>query len=403
MNRIKLDNIDWGKMGGNILFSLLVFIIMVDPTNSVLHLKDILFILLVGYNILFFKPDFSLLPLILGVYIALMLSLIFSEMQATHIDMVFFIGMLKAYAPLILLLWVRHYDILKLSIAPAALMGVIITIIYIAVASSELIEFFVYKFVSAHNDMIKMSERHFLGFKIYGMYYKSMVTLLLPYAWCTYHLLYGNRRHRLGLALICVLLTFAFFTSGTRSTMLVPLALVGVLLFSNMNHYPRARYFIYPVAAFFCVFFLLILTLLASDKGESSNFVKYGHLTSFADLFTAHPEYLLWGQGIGTNFYSIGFHRMTNQTEWTYLELLRGHGIFIICFLILLLYPVRTFWQHRKDSMTFTLTACYFMFLLIAGTNPLLSSSTGMIIIVTAYSIAYRLRAKNATMNTLPQ
>lgn len=132
MNRIKLDNIDWVKMGGNILFSLLVFIIMVDPTNSVLHLKDILFILLVGYNILFFKPDFSLLPLILGVYIALMLSLIFSEMQATHIDMVFFIGMLKAYAPLILLLWVRHYDILKLSIAPAALMGVIITIIYIA-------------------------------------------------------------------------------------------------------------------------------------------------------------------------------------------------------------------------------------------------------------------------------
>lgn len=395
MNRIKLDNIDWVKIGGNILFSLLIFIIMLDPTNSVLHLKDILFILLVGYNIVFFKPDFSLLPLILGIYIALILSFIFSEIQTTHIDVVFFIGMLKAYTPLILLLWVRHYDVLKLSIGPAALLGAIITIVYIAVASSEIIELFVYKFVSNHDDTIKMAERHFLGFKIYGMYYKSIITLLLPYAWCTYHLLYESHRQKFWLIFACLFLTFSFLVSGTRSTMLIPFALMGVLLFSNMNRYPRARYFIYPVAAFFCIFFLFILTLLASDKGESSNFVKYGHLTSFADLFTTHPEYLLWGQGIGTYFYSIGFHRMTNQTEWTYLELLRGHGLFIIFFLILLLYPIRTFWQHRKDSLIFTLTACYLMYLLIAGTNPLLSSSTGMIIIITAYSIAYKIHKNN--------
>jgi hypothetical protein len=49
------------QFGGNFLFFFLVLVIMLDPTNTVLHLKDVFFVLLVGYNIVFFKPDFRYL------------------------------------------------------------------------------------------------------------------------------------------------------------------------------------------------------------------------------------------------------------------------------------------------------------------------------------------------------
>ena len=39
------------RMGGNFLLFILMFIVMLDPTNSVLHLKNLAFVALLGYSI----------------------------------------------------------------------------------------------------------------------------------------------------------------------------------------------------------------------------------------------------------------------------------------------------------------------------------------------------------------
>ena len=60
------------------LFFLLLLAVMVDPTNVVFHLKDIAFIVLVMFNIVFYKPVLTYLPYIFLPYVALVLSYISS-------------------------------------------------------------------------------------------------------------------------------------------------------------------------------------------------------------------------------------------------------------------------------------------------------------------------------------
>ena len=73
------------QLGGNILFFFLVLVIMLDPTNTVLHLKDVFFVLLVGYNIVFFKPDFRYLFHIGVIYFVIALCFIIAEIQGNNI------------------------------------------------------------------------------------------------------------------------------------------------------------------------------------------------------------------------------------------------------------------------------------------------------------------------------
>ena len=98
------------QFGGNFLFFFLVLVIMLDPTNTVLHLKDVFFVLLVGYNIVFFKPDFRYLFHIGVIYFVIALCFIIAEIQGSLIVYDEVIAVCKSFSPLVLLLWIRHYN-----------------------------------------------------------------------------------------------------------------------------------------------------------------------------------------------------------------------------------------------------------------------------------------------------
>ena len=55
--------------------------------------------------------------------------------------------------------------------------------------------------------------------------------------------------------------------------------------------------------------------------------------------------------------------------------------------LFTILYPVYALWKYRKDDYIVGVMGAYLACLAIAGTNPLLISSTGMQIVLVAYSI----------------
>ena len=135
----------------------------------------------------------------------------------------------------------------------------------------------------------------------------------------------------------------------------------------------------------------MVIILLATEPGEASNAIKYAHLTSYSILFESHPEYVLFGQGPGSIFYSAGFGRWTTLTEWTYIELIRNYGLFSLVFMTVVLIPVYKLLKQHRNAQAFGIFGAYMGFLFIAGTNPLLVSSTGMIVILSAYSYVHQL------------
>ena len=101
------DNIK--KQIGNLFFWLLIFVILFDPTGTILHKKDLMFVLVVAFNILFYKPDWSKLPWILLLFCAITIPYLISCMRMTLVDETEVLAVYKAISPVLLLLWIRNY------------------------------------------------------------------------------------------------------------------------------------------------------------------------------------------------------------------------------------------------------------------------------------------------------
>lgn len=377
---------------GNVLFTLLILAIMLDPTDTVTHLKGKFFILLVGFSAVVYTPDWKYLVHILLVYAVVTITYIFAELQMNIIDYDRLLAVYKAFSPLVMLLWIRHYDVIRLSIFPAIIACLMIFVLFIVACSSEVLEYGMFLFFSSHDDMVMMSHRYFFGIKIFGMYLKSFVSLMFAMFIMFYYMFNASKwRKRILYAIGAILFTVSFLVSGTRSTMLLPFAMFGVVSYGYIARTRFTKYFTYPLLALFAFVFLAIVLLLASETGELSNEMKYAHLASYTQLFTSHPEYLIFGQGPATKFYTLGFRRFTDETEWTYLELIRNYGVFCIAILLVVLWPLFKMIRKSNDVYKWGITTTYFIYLMIAGTNPLLLSSTGMIIILMAYSFVERM------------
>ncbi len=364
---------------------LFILVLMLDPTSTILHIKDKVFIVVVAYNIVFFRPSFRFLPHIMLVFVALTCSLVSGMLQGNDIVMEEALADYKAFSPLILLLWVHHYDFIRVSLAPAIITALVVIAIYGFSMYDGRIEGVIYTYMKEHDATAMMSHRYFLGIKVFAIYYKSFVALTFP-MFFYYHKVYNHPKHWYLTIIPVAIFTFAFLVSGTRATMLLPFFMIALVGYRSIGKLRRWKYAFYPMLVLFAIVFVIMVIVLASEKGEASNVIKYAHLTSYIQLFERHPIYLLFGQGIGTEFYTIGFHRFVNITEWTYLELIRDYGLFSIMILFTLFYPFSQMWPHRKDSFCFGMMGAYVAYILIAGTNPLLVSSTGMIVVLSAYS-----------------
>ncbi|MDE7378377.1 MAG: ligase [Paraprevotella sp.] len=382
------------QKGGNYLFAFLIFLFAIDPTNTIFHLKDVAFVLLMAYNVVFFKPDYRKFLYFAVGCLAITLGWLFATMRGMVTDGDFCFILYKSLAPLLLLPWIHHYDVLRLSRWPVFCTGFLIIMLFWIIVFIPQTETAIYLFMRKSDDTIMMSWRAFLGIRVFCMYHKSTVSFLLVFAIAFYQTIHKERR-TFQAVMVALVLIHTFVISGTRSTMLLPFLLMGLIIFKFYHDKRYYNYVLYPVLGLAAVAFFLLLYKLLSETTEPSNMVKYAHLTSYGELFEENPLYFLWGEGPGTRFYSAGFHKMSLQTEWTYVELIRYMGVFCVLVLFLFLYPLVKIWKlrHRDDSC-YVIAFAFFIYMIIAGTNPLLLSSTGMFTLLTVYSFLDRIETQ---------
>lgn len=295
---------------------------------------------------------------------------------------------------MVLLLWIREYDLLSLARIPIVIASlVVVSLFWIIVIVPETEAPIYFFFNTMGNDTIMMSWRTILGIEIFTMYYKSIVSFILVFA--AFIVASFNKQKRNWRVILSMLIVLhAFIISGTRSTMLLPFFLLGIITYREYKDTRYFKYILYPLIFILSVAFIILLFMFIMEKDEASNIVKYAHLFSYWELFREHPQYLLFGQGPGSAFYSSGFLRMTTVTEWTYIELIRYFGIFSLIIVYAFYRPLVRMWNDRKNNLSYALFWGYLAYLAIAGTNPLLLSSTGMLALLIAYSYEEKLKRK---------
>ena len=179
------------------------------------------------------------------------------------------------------------------------------------------------------------------------------------------------------------LYTGTIVASGARGVIVIALAfmvLAAIRLSSNL-----IRFAVIVAAA--ALFFIVIPEILAntsvfSDE-ETSNSTKLGHYYSYIDHLNTSNG--MFGEGLGSYYYSSGRGILLPHTEITPLDLSRYFGIPLATIFYLLLFIPRIKVINIRDSKILY-NISFFLYLILSITNPVLVNSYGMIVVVWYWS-----------------
>lgn len=374
------------------LLSLLVLILLIDPTDRVFHLKIPLFILVIfGWMILRSRSKIKYYKEYLVIIFFLIFITVFgifsAVVQVDDIDFAFAFGFLKSIVILFLLIIVVDMDIdigkyvTKYSIfIPLATFVIYSLPLYNVALFGQVYDYLVWE-----KETMMIAYRNFYGYNVFMVYYKTSPVLVFPLSY------YCSVVVRQGFTVKRMILILMFFVcllvSGTRANMLSALFVIIYWIYIFLKERKNAFYSIVVFISMFTAITMFALSLSFKEK-EASSEIKSGHFISLMDNFEEHPQYLLWGQGLGSRFYSIGSQRINTQVELTYIELMRYFGIPLgLFFIIMIVYPMINIVINKKiNAYNQYVIPAFWAYLFICGTNPLLVSSTGMLIMIIMYS-----------------
>lgn len=360
------------------MYFLFLVTLSLDPTGFHSRLKDLLFVVLVMYGVIYCLKRrqylapvnritfivFLLIPL-WGMFIAYITGCLddqayaMSQVRSMLYIAIFFFVVTMRLDILLKAVWINGIVLAVVTLILfflSQLGGIFLAVIYDYCAASD-------NFSMAYN-------RNFLGFSINGLWYKAGSLIIFSFI---YNLYQYKGRFKL---FFSVILFLSLMVAGSRTPMLVQLVILLVYLYDK-NVLGK---FMTRLSALMIAGMLVMLTyMLATQKNEKSNEVKYANFMSYVEDIgdKGHP---VWGAGLGSLFWAEGRNLKLSYTELSYLDILRIYGLPLGLFFIFLFFaPCFWLWKYFGRSL-FLKRYClgYVLFLILSGTNPLLLGSIGL-------------------------
>jgi hypothetical protein len=377
------------------LFSIFVIVLLLDPADKIFHLKTPIFLLILFIwavkfflsksKIIFFKDIFFI---ILTFGIITFFGIIVSLLQNSDIDYEFVFGFIKSLSILFLLFVIIDLDMLAISYLNkySILIPLVTFPIYLIVLFDFALLDQIFDFLVTQKKSAMLATRSYYGYDVIMVYYKTSPVLVFPLAFFLDQFVKGEKKYK------SFILSFVFFISllisGTRANMISAVLITLYFLYILVKERKNIVYKIFLIIAV-SILGLYFFSKLSFNESESSTVIKTGHFDSFTLNLKNNPQYLIWGQGLGSKFYSKGIDDFTAQTELTYFDLIRFFGLPLsIIFMLLIIYPMAYYYFNNKITLENRyLLIAFIFYLFIAGTNPLLISSTGMLVLISMFSV----------------
>ena len=380
---------------------LLIFSIIFDPTN-LFKIKDVSFILFVLFSLPKANYKRILIPMLfLLVFINSSLIGLFFQIPTDYSN---WKNIIKSYIFLIYLFWMDNdLSEIKYFYLATRIMSWITIFLFVTMFYFSKYEVLFYSFIHyTLKDSIMIARRTFYGISTMMIYFRTSSLLSISLA-ISLSLYFTKNKKSYLIDSICFVTALIF--SGTRANMMT-----GILVFVAVNlyyifYYKKQMFIFASIFTLFSFFTLIVIYLLLTVQEESTA-VKGGHLMSYIDLFEERPVlYFFIGTGPGSLFYSAGFNSIVPMTELTYFDMIKNYGLIqtTILFLIFCSPMLGIYNNSKLNKITkFSLIFGWIGYLFIAGTNPLLISSTGFIAFaiinyITTHSLTNELCEKRKT------
>jgi hypothetical protein len=380
------------------IFLVFLLVISIDPTGSLFHAKEYIFILLCCYGLFVsYKRNIKVSIQFVLVFIFLMAipcyGIIVAVLTNSLTDPEYAESQAKALSfsfIFVYLISVNFDKVLQALWINGIVLSLLSLLIYFFLTFNEEIFGIIYNYSMDHDGFVLVSKREFLGVEINGVYFKTGSLILFSYI---YSLYYYNGKFNFfysAIALVSLLL------SGSRTPALVAILITAIYFYDKKvfgKSFTKVITFVAVIALFF------FINLLASDTSEKSVALKYANFSAYLDNMNK-GFHLLFGAGLGSTFFASGDGQYLAFTELSYMDIFRIYGVIVgTLFVLLIYYPVIICRVKRiKDIKTRRLFFCYFLFMILAGTNPILLGSTGMLVFALGLAMTNRI-LKNGTIS----
>jgi hypothetical protein len=386
-----------------ILISLVVVAVF-DPANQVTNLKVPLF---VAAWLLFLLDAFSggnlrvrQSTLLVAMTFGMLLPLYSVGYYAvTNGDFAHFDGFqyLQSYVffLIVIILTSTDIDLLRpLCITLTWLSGVIVLIAILVITSSPETYLLLYE-LGADFGVVALNERTYGGAGFLTIYYVTAPLLVVSVGYFSRLAVESRGFEQVRNVLLLALNALGMFLGGTRNNIIfsIVVPMLVVVWYSKRK----------SLVSVGTVLVLISLATLNSevildmlDPSDVSNAVKLLHVQDYLDMLS-DPIKLMLGYGLGSFFYSRGFGEYTSLTELTYFEFIRSFGLVLaMAYYMFLLFPLIALFLSRakKEHALYLSYACY---LLMSATNPLLVSSSGMLVISIVWYTTFKIPIRSPT------
>lgn len=347
-----------------ILFALLV---MTDPSGQLLHLKEIGFVLMAFVSVFVSKFKIPKEPFVvfLQIFICAFLSVI-SVFIFRGADLLTSLSYFKALLFILFFVVISKVDyhiILRVNAIVGFFLSVIITGLFLAMTYGYL----TYEQLSQTNT-IAIAYRDFLGIPTLMFFYMTMPFVLFSFV-------YYLRKNNL---IFATIIGFSIAIGGSRTPILCGLAILLYVFSSKSKKVFRYLLFIAGIG----LLVYLISNLTSKEHLGEGDGIKFRLVHDLLYNSSIIPH------GVGIPYWDASRKEMTSSTEMTYFEMLYQYGWVLFPFVLyLIVAPITKLRKYMHDTYIRDYVVAYSLYLINAGTNPLLFSSTGMYVFACALVI----------------
>lgn len=362
----------------DIVYFLFMLTASFDPTGFHSRLKDLLFAVLVIYGLIYcFKRRQYIASInritILGVLLIPLWGMFIAYITGNLTNASYAMGQVRSMLYIFIFFFMvtmRFEVLLKVIWVNGIILAVATVLLFFLSELGGIFLAAIYKYGSVSENYMMAYNRNFLGFAINGLYYKTGSLIIFSFIYNLYQYK-GPFRH-----LLSFILFLSLFIAGSRTPMLVQVLILFIYFYDKkvLGHFLTIAASIVVALAF-----VMVTYMLATQENEASNEVKYDNFESYVQDIS-EGGHVIWGAGLGSEFYALGRGTKLSYSELSYMDILRMYGLPVgLCFIFLFFAPF--FWLYRYFARSLFLKRyCwgYVLFLVLAGTNPLLLGSVGL-------------------------
>ncbi len=233
----------------------------------------------------------------------------------------------------------------------------------------------------------------FIGFREFGSFKPPMLhfisaPILMISLLLIYDTFYTEDKKKNLFSFLVILV--AILLSGSRGIVLFSFIGLFIITFYRGKKLIKLATLLLLTLMFFTILINLNTEVTAFSITEKSNSVKIGHFISY--IQQVNSKQLILGDGLASLYYSVGFGKITAQTELFFIDSLRYFGIFgTFIFFWTLLVPMKfknntkiVVVPGNKDNHVVYIIFC--LYLLMSFTNPILLNSFGAIVVLWFWS-----------------